>query len=100
MLGLFYFFQHCQKHPLLNVIPKSIGIFKINIYLKKKKRILIGQVTYKSRPFKIFLIYLMVDIHFFIFFKKKKVQVSYGRRPKEVSHRSLYHNFNSKMFSF
>jgi len=33
----FYFFQHCQKHPLLNVIPKSIGIFKINIYLKKKE---------------------------------------------------------------
>ena len=31
-VGFFKFFLHCKKHHLLNVIPKSIGIFKINIY--------------------------------------------------------------------
>ena len=47
-----------------------------------------GQVTCKSQPFEIFLVHPTVDIHF-AKIKNKKNQVSYGRRPKEVSYRSL-----------
>jgi len=33
--GFLKIFQYCKKHPLLNVIPKSIGIFKNQYILKK-----------------------------------------------------------------
>jgi len=63
------FFQHCQKHPLLSVIPKSIAFLKKYICLKN--RLLGGQKTYKSQPLKIFQVHLMVDIRFA---KKKEIK--------------------------
>jgi hypothetical protein len=93
-------FPAILKSPFLKCESKINYVFLKLIYMfkkynpcflfltKKKNTILVGHITYKSQPFKNFQIHPIQWLTSFSK-KKKKSQVSYGRRPKEVTYRSL-----------